>query len=211
MSLASLRCRTALRRHTALGRLRCIASAAHDARIVALQHELASNLQPPADSNDWPDGLLRRWFDDGGTTTVRALAETPWCEATRRLVADLGSDWPVAEMEHMPLAGTHRTVLEAVQSDDDYALTAIAERLATDDAVALRLGIEAGTIDGLLSESERAWNAMRPGELRAEDGTIISGQSPSGAKRGDRFVFASSLLAPKAGGARLWPALADRR
>ena len=81
-------------RWTALSTLRCTDE--HEALVEALQHELASDLLPPADSHDWPDLLLRRWFTAGGAITVRALAETPWCAATRRLVADLGSEWPVA-------------------------------------------------------------------------------------------------------------------
>ena len=194
-------------RWTALSTLRCTDE--HEALVEALQHELASDLLPPADSHDWPDLLLRRWFTAGGAITVRAVAETPWCAATRRLVADLGSEWPVAELEPMPQVGAHSTVLEAMRHDDAPTLAAVAERIAERDAVALRLGIDDTVIEELLSEGERAWDAMRPGELRAEDGTIVSGQSPSGAARGDKFVFASTLLAPEAGGPQAWPALAS--
>ena len=37
----------------------------------------------------------------------------------------------------------------------------------------------------ITDEGEAAWPSMRPGELRASDGTRVSGRSPSGAARGD--------------------------
>ena len=40
-----------------------------------------------------------------------------------------------------------------------------------------------------MEEGERAWPSMQPGRIKRPDGSFAEGVSPSGAKRGDRFVL----------------------
>jgi hypothetical protein len=180
-------------------------AADHGARIQRLQREYASPLQPPPDAHEWPDNLLKRWFEGGGTLTVDALAETP--SAVRGLVDSIGAGYSTEELQ-LTRVGAHDTLLGAIHQKDDGALTSIAQLLVERYAVACRLGLSTSTLRSLRDEGGRAHSAMRPGELRAHDGSIVAGESPSGAARGDRFVFSRKLLSPRGGGASAWPALA---
>ena len=84
-------------------------------------------------------------------------------------------------------------------------LTALGNALADDGVgfVRCRLGADASILRGVEAEGERAWPRMRPGELRASDGAVIVGRSPSGALRGDRHVRLRELAEGPDG----WPHL----
>ena len=166
--------------------------------VKALQQEFGSHLSPPADSLDWPTSLLRRWFADGGDVTVKALREEPPCDATRRLIDQVGATFDVTELPIVEL-----DLLGAVQRGDDAALSTVATSLAERDCAVCQLKASGGLYPALVREGERAWPSMRPGELQASDGGVVTGRSPSGAARGDRFVLSRQL----AGGRDAWPAL----
>jgi hypothetical protein len=192
----------------------------HAALVAALQREHSTRLQPPAESKDWSDTLLQRWFEDGGYLSVEALSLEPMTTATRHLVDRVGEGLPVATLEPMDLRmraeapSEASTLLGALQSQDTDAASAALSRVANElverGCAVCSLGLDTVTLQDLRSEGERAWPVMRPGELNAADGSTVAGRSPLGAARGDRFVLSSELLS--AGGrlsdtASSWPAL----
>ena len=181
--------------------------AAQEALVARLRRETNSHsgLEPPADATDWPVTVLRRWFEDGGTVTVDALSrEPPTSRCPLRLIDEVGSGFPVAELPPLDLG--HGGVLGALRRSDDATLAALAARLAEDKWVACALGADAGALAGFAAEAARARAFMRPGEVRASDGSgTVSGRSPSGAKRGDSYVLSRTLP----GAPAAWPALAS--
>ncbi|KAL3915589.1 MAG: hypothetical protein SGPRY_007162, partial [Prymnesium sp.] len=162
----------------------------HQALIRALQTELGSPLLPPDDSLDWPAPMLRRWFTDGGEISMRALAEEPH---TRRLIDRVGASYPIA---WLPVESTGSSLLSMLSRGDEQGLEALAMRLEERGSVLCKMGVEEALPAfprlhaALAREGEAAWERMRPGELRGNDGTVISARSPSGALRGDRYILA---------------------
>ena len=181
----------------------------HAALLATLRQELGSVMSssqaalvdPPAGSEAWPAALVRRWFEDGGNLTVDALNTQPATATTRPLIDVVGCSLPVVELPPLELgAGGLLGALE-----DPRALSTLVAALAERDCVTCSLGLPSASLAAIVSEGEQAWDAMRPGELRAPDGGTVSGRSPSNAPRGDRFVLSRNLH----GGAEAWPALAE--
>ncbi len=171
----------------------------HQALVAELQREVGP-LPAPADAAGWSDAMLRRWFEDGGNLSLRALSSEPLCAATQRLVDSVGEGLPAHEVEPVDLGVGG--LVGALARHDDAALDKLVAHLAARDSAVCRLGIGAASLSEIRSQAEGARAQMRPGEVRACDGAIISGASPSGAERGDVYARTREL------GHRAWPALA---
>lgn len=190
-------------------------SAEHKRLITSLQQAYGS-IHAPNNSTDWPEALLQQWFADGGNLTTRALSMQPPSPLTHRLIDDVGASMPAVELEMMD-SGASGILGALHRGGDRRPLAELVERLVEHDCVATRLGLDSDVIDGLLSEGEKAWPFMRPGEVRsASDGRIHAGISPSGSPRGDRHVLVRDLAdeaTPAGGGGgggdlSCWPSLA---
>lgn len=158
-------------------------------------------LHPPDNSCEWPETLLRRWYADGGVMTLDALSKEDPCSATRKLIDEVGANLPVKELELLDL-GKNVSLLGAIHQNDEEAISLLFAQLANHHCVACTLGAGTDVITNVLEEGERAWPSMRPGEVRGEDGATVAGLSPSGARRGDRYILCGELGDPQA-----WPAL----
>lgn len=146
--------------------------------------------------------LVRRWFDDGGVLTMSALNDVAESHAHRQLIDQVGDGLPVVPLDLVDI--NSRGLLGAIEQDDKVAAANIVSALSSNGLVACSLGADPSDYPALVDEGHRAWPYMRPGEVRAIDGQVVSGVSPSGATRGDRYVCYAELD----GAAREWPALA---
>jgi len=174
----------------------------HARLVAALQHEHAG-LIPPVDAVQWPEALFRRWFEGGGNLSVAALNEVPQSDVTRRLGTDqVGATLPLLPLglECLGPGG----LLGAIQRADEASISRLVAAISENGLVACDIGTEVASGSALLEEAQRARPRMRPGELRASDGRVLFGLSPSGAPRGDRYICCGELD----GGASAWPALA---
>ena len=200
--------------------------AEHVALVAALQRELHTSVAPPEDAYDWPRELLWDWMAGGGELSVAALAAAPPCDASCRLIDEIGADWPVVPLPVLELDGggsegafdggggvSHGT-LAALAAGAPSATAPLAASLAARGCAACTLlEADAAPLAELRGESTRAWPRMRPGELRSQvDGSLVVGRSPSGALRGDRYVQLRELIGSEPNGgdedAHGWPALA---
>lgn len=170
--------------------------------VAALQLEFGDHLQPSAHSSAWPAVLLRRWFQDGGAITVDALSSremsseeytataTSLQQGAFSLIDEVGADYDVRDLSPLPLEGG---LLGALRRSDSAALSALASQLGEDNFVCCRLGVDEPSRVQLTAECASARPFMRPGELQTSDGGVVSGRSPSGSLRGDKYVLFRSL------------------
>ena len=162
------------------------------ALIKSLSHEFSGVPPPPAGSEEWPVSLVRRWHQDGGALRLAALAAEP-PETQRRLVDDVGSTLRqiVVEPHQSP------TIMEALDAGNSSFLDAVAGNIRRDHFVTCRLGLDAATLDAAASEGEDAQPLMRPGEIRGvspdAEAFLVGGASPSGAARGDSYLYYGEL------------------
>ena len=188
--------------------------AEHVALVASLQQELHTDVAPPQDACDWPRELLWDWMADGGELSVAALAAAPPCDASCRLIDEIGAEWPVVPLPVLELdggGGGDGGALAALAAGSPSATAPLAASLAARGCAAYTLlEPDAAPLAELRAESARAWPRLRPGELRSQvDGSLVVGRSPSGAPRGDRYVQLRELLGSEGGdGAHDWPALA---
>lgn len=104
--------------------------------------------------------------------------------------------------------GANLGLLGALRRQDDAAVATLAAELAANDCVVCTLGATGETLGKITEECERAWPYMRPGQVRSSDGSTVSGKSPSGADRGDRYVLSRDLPTDD-GDHTSWPAIVD--
>lgn len=167
----------------------------------SMQKQLAPDAtkfnQPPPSSIAWLEELIHRWYEDGTLTAdaLQQLGEQP------QPIDEVGANLPVESLPALDVGD--EGLLGALRCKDDSALSSIATHLLKDDFVVLSLGLDTETLAALNTESEQAWPLMQPGEVRNSLGDIVSGHSPSGALRGDRFVLLRNLP----GGMQAWPNL----
>ena len=162
----------------------------HERLILKLQSQYPG-LTPPPDSRDWPEPLLMSWFRDGGQLTVNTLAQQPLCTATRRLIDHVGHQYALRDLPLIDLSG--RSLVEILRQENESTLSDLITHLAMHDCVAARLGIGCEINRALLREADSARPYMRLGQVRDSRGGVIEGKSPSGARRGDRFVLSREL------------------
>jgi hypothetical protein len=156
---------------------------------------------PPLDSNEWPESLLLRWFDDGGTLTVDALSNLPSSlDTARQLIDRVGENFPIAQFEPVNL---EQGILGALRHNDEAGLKTLVSHFDEYDFVSCRLGANGTFYSRLLRECETARKWMRPGAITRADGVVVSGKSPSGAARGDSYVLYRTLPTWES----QWPAL----
>lgn len=164
----------------------------HGELVANLQRQFGIQRQPPEDSVGWSSSLLKRWFRDGGCLTVQALQEMQLSDATCRLIDHVGDHFPVV---NLPLEEPNLSLLSMLEKSDESAITRLIRKLSEQGFIACKLGASVISEQtphlyaALIREGEDAWTQMRPGELHAGGGKVISGRSPSGALRGDRYVL----------------------
>ena len=182
------------------GRQQLQSTAQHAALVERLQDEfLASDLEPPADSIKWTSETLSQWFEDGGVLTYRALRLD--------VVRAINIDSALGELPHVELplfdCGPGG-LMTALRQQRGAVFDDMAARLARDGWVAVDAGLPAALLAMARDEGERASPLMRAGQVtRRSDGKKLTGISPSGAPRGDRYILADDLP----NGAAAWPAL----
>ena len=221
-------------------RLPLRSASAHDALLAeiwrpspdaAASSAVPTRRPPPADeARTWPESVLRSYCENGGTVTARvAAADAPWL-----LDEMVGVGFPSVPLKGLELkggvVGALRRSLRHQQEEPE--IDALATRLLEDDFVVCSLGEAGETLLPLVRrEAARAYPFMRPGEITRrghEEGeeapsasggggggraVVVSGRSPSGRARGDRFVLARSLAggldgSTSKGWVDAWPALA---
>ena len=170
----------------------------HSALVSSLQKEdRFRNLQPPAASVDWSERLLRSWFEAGGCITLSSLSNETACSAARSLIDCVGEHLPVRQLEWSAIGSTKSSdgggLLGALRHDDTAAVSRLFDRLMERDIVACTLGADPPVLEQVVREAGRARPSMRAGEVRADDGTLVAGFSPSGQPRGDVFVLLRNL------------------
>lgn len=133
----------------------------------------------------WPPKLLQHWHADGGTLTLNAVGS---ClpPAKRALYMDhIGSGLATVELQpvHVP-----EGLLGAASTGDSACFDHIAHALFDDGWAVVNLGAPSCIWPTVQAEGERLWPQMQPGRLSRSDGSYAEGISPSGSKRGDRFI-----------------------
>ena len=145
---------------------------------------------PPEWSNTWSESLLRRWYQADGNLTLEGLFSDHETH-DRRLIDEVGSNYPTVKMSMVDLGAGG--LLRAIIDNDTASIQSVLSSLEKNDYVATRLGASEASIQNVIRESEVAYPFMRPGETQNHLGVVESGLSPSGAKRGDRFVLGRRL------------------
>ena len=131
--------------------------------------------------------------------TLRALGNVP---AEERLAhIDLvGAGLPTVELT--PQAIADGGLLGAARRGDWSVFTDFARATFERGWALADLGAPSVLWPAMAREGELLWAGMQPGRTSRNDGTVLEGVSPSGARRGDRFIAAS--VARERGN---WPAL----
>ena len=161
----------------------------HAALVERLQAEMyCEDLTPPDSSCNWPESLLRSWFADGGVLTFSAAAaEGPFVAS--RLADEIGAG---LQLRALPVLSRPGGAIDAARRGDHAFFRELAARIGRVGAAATEL-LGCGGVDPVWAEVEEEGAAleahMRPGMLRANNGEVVYGRSPSGAVRGDRFLF----------------------
>ena len=88
-----------------VGRAAAVRTAAEQAALVAALRQEFGAREPPPDASGWPEQLLRSWFEDEGTVTVRALSQLAEGAASRQLIDEVGAGFPVVDLPPLDLAG----------------------------------------------------------------------------------------------------------
>ena len=152
----------------------------------------------PRDASGWPSGLLRRWHEDGGVLTVAAVGALP--PDQRAAFIDRIGEWlPAIQLQPMAI---HGGLLGAASRDDRSTFSRIAEALFERGWALAEIGAPNAIWPAILAEGKRLQPHMEAGKLSHRNGTLIEGRSPSGAKRGDRYIALGA-----AAGLGAWPAL----
>ena len=189
--------------------------AEHAALCQSLQCDDLRNMQIPSDALSWPKSLLQRYCEAGGRLTLQALSEQPPDSLPAEIIDRVGEGLPVRALPILDVGSGG--LLGSLEGSESTGIRALAHTLISDGHVACRLGLGADMLSGLRTEGERAWSFMRPGEIRARDGTVVAGRAPSGALRGDRHLLFRELSTQASSSSRAdacslheedWPAFA---
>lgn len=164
---------------------------AHSALVEQLQGEFfAEDLHPPPEACNWSTDLLRRWFSEGGVLSMGALLAEPMGQRDRH-IDEVGAELPVCSIAPV---GSDPGALECARNEDADFFAHLAKRLGHDGYVSTRLFGRSPATDAVFeaacAEGSTLLSRMRPGASQGTKG-YSEGTSPSGAARGDRFLFVS--------------------